>query len=91
MGVHHTFAMLFLDTNTKAKRRIKFGNTYGRELNIYNGIGQGDPKSLFMALLYITVQFRLLDAEHPEVAKGAVVDDRNLRCNPERFNPGLSW
>jgi hypothetical protein len=75
MGVHRNFANLFLDINTNAKRRIKIGNTFGRELNTYNGIGQGDPKSLFVALLYITVQFPLLHSEHPEIAKGAVVDD----------------
>ena len=79
MGIHRNFTNLFLDINTKGRRRIKIGNTYGRKLNIYNGIGQGDPKSLFAALLYITVQFRMLDAEHPNIAKGAVVDDRNLR------------
>ena len=89
MGVHHDFATLFLDINTNAKRRIKIGNTYGRELNTYNGIGQGDPKSLFVALLYITVQFRLLDDEHPEITKGAVVDDRNLRGKPETMESAL--
>ena len=54
-----------------------------------DGIGQGDPKSLFVALLYITVQFRLLDKEHPEVDKGAVVDDRNLRGKPEQMTRAL--
>jgi hypothetical protein len=89
MGVHKMFADLFLDINTGARRRVKIGNTYGRELNIYNGIGQGDPKSLFTALLYITVQFRMLDEEHPGVNKGAVVDDRNLRSGPQQMEKAL--
>ena len=89
MGIHRTFADLFLDINTGARRRIKIGNTYGRGLSTYNGIGQGDPKSLFVALAYITIQFRMLDDKHPSVNKGAVVDDRNLRCHPEQMQGAL--
>ena len=34
MGVHKAFADLFLDINTSARRRIKLGSAYGRELEI---------------------------------------------------------
>ena len=41
-------------------------------------LGQGDPVTLPVALLYVTVQFRMLDDRCAGLGKGAVVDDRNL-------------
>ena len=36
-----------------------------------------------LALLYVTVQFRLLDEQCPDLGKSAVVDDRSLRWKSE--------
>ena len=60
-------------------RVTKIGQSLGVPEQPFNGVGQGDPLSLLPALLLVSMQFTMLDKLHPTVAKGAVVDDRNLR------------
>ena len=59
------------------------GGVYSRPFNTFNALGQGDPLTLMVALLLVSVQFRLLDAECPELTKSAVVDDRTVRAARE--------
>jgi hypothetical protein len=84
MGVHPQFVDLFLDLSTKAVRRVKISGVYSESFTTFNALGQGDPVTLMLALLYVTVQFRLLDEQCPDLGKSAVVDDRSLRgkCEP---------
>ena len=84
MGVHPQFVDLFLDLNTRAVRRVKINGIYSEGFTTFNALGQGDPVTLMLALLYVTVQFRLLDEQCPDLGKSAVVDDRSLRgeCKP---------
>ena len=79
MGVYCNLVRLSLDLNLNAVRRIKIGTAYGKPLHTFNALGQGDPLTLIVALLYVTVQFNSLDVISPSVAKSAVVDDRNIR------------
>ena len=81
MGLHKNLVRLFLDLNVKAVRRIKIGNTLGKPFSTFNALGQGDPLTLIVALLYVSVQFVALDKICPGLAKSAVVDDRNIRGN----------
>ena len=46
-----------------------------------NGMGQGDTASILAARPFISVQFKLWDAYHPNVKKGSCVDDCNIRGN----------
>lgn len=83
IGVHQQFVDLFLDLNTKAIRRARISGVYSEGLTTFNALGQGDSVTLMLALLYVTVQFRLLDEQCPDLGKSAVVDDRSLRGKSE--------
>ena len=74
---------LFLDLTTQAERRIKIGQTYGESFGTFNALGQGDPFTLIVALVYVSVQFRVLEDRFPGISMDAVVDDRNLRGRRE--------
>jgi hypothetical protein len=39
MGVHHHLVSLFIDLNTKARRRKKIGDTFGPEFTPFNALG----------------------------------------------------
>ena len=79
MGLHQNLVRLFLDLNINAVRRVKIGNALGNPFRTFNALGQGDPLTLIVALLYVSVQFVALDHICPLLAKSAVVDDRNIR------------
>ena len=79
MGLHPSLTNLFLDLNTQTVRRVKIGGVYGEPFSTYNALGQGDPLTLVVALLYVSVQFKALDKVCPSLNKSAVVDDRNVR------------
>ena len=55
MGIHQQFVDLFLDLNTKAIRRVKISGVYSEGFTTFNALGQGDPVTLMLALLYVTV------------------------------------
>ena len=60
-------------------RVIKKGKALSEPFQAYNGFGQGDVLSLLPALLLVSWQFKVIDATHPLVGKGAYVDDRYYR------------
>ena len=83
MGIHSNLVRLFLDLNVNAVRRVKIGNALGKPFQTFNALGQGDPLTLVVALLYVSVQFVALDQICPKLRKSVVVDDRNLRGEGE--------
>jgi hypothetical protein len=89
MGIHSELVGLFLDLNLNAVRRVKIGNALGKPFKTYNALGQGDPLTLVVALLYVSVQFTALDQICPRMKKSAVVDDRNIRGTKEDIL--LAW
>ena len=42
-------------------------------------MGQGDPLSLLVAILVVAAQVNMINHFYPNIAVGAVVDDRNIR------------
>ena len=48
-----------------------------------NGLGQGDPFSVLIALLYVGVQMVALHLQCPRVQSIAVIDDRTIRGHQE--------
>ena len=89
MGIHSELVGLFLDLNLNAVRRVKIGNALGKPFTTYNALGQGDPLTLVVALLHVSVQFIALDQICPRMKKSAVVDDRNIRGTKEDIL--LAW
>ena len=85
MGLHSELVGLFLDLNLNAQRRVKIGNAFGKPFKTFNALGQGDPLTLMVALLYVSVQFTALDQGCPSLKKSAVVDDRNIRGEREHI------
>ena len=63
----------------KLQRTIKIGHTLGARFRLYNGLGQGDPLSLFPAILLVHWQFSMVRRLVPDVSLGAAIDDRNVR------------
>ena len=90
MGIHPALISLFLDLNLNAVRRIKIGTALGAPFSTFNALGQGDPLTLIVALLYVTVQFNALDKVCPSLRKSAVVDDRNVHGKKRRHPHGLA-
>ena len=60
---------------------MKKGKALSEPFQAYNGFGQGDVMSLLPALLLVSWQFKVIDVTHPQVGKGAYVDDRYYRCS----------
>ena len=79
MGIHEALVRLFLDLNANAVRRVKIGTVLGKPFGTFNALGHGDPLTLVVALLYVSVQFTALDTICPSLTRSAVVDDRNIR------------
>ena len=69
MGVHPQFVDPFLDLNTRAIRSVKISGVYSDSFTTFNALGQGDPVTLMLPLLYVTVQSRLLDEQCPDLGK----------------------
>ena len=60
-------------------RTIRQAGVLGEPFHAHNGLGQGDVMSLIPAFLLVSWQFKMLDSRHPQVQKGAYIDDRNFR------------
>ena len=60
-------------------RTMKSGNSLSEPFQTANGFGQGDVLSLIPALVFVSWQFKVIEARHPTVTKGAYIDDRNFR------------
>ena len=89
MGLDDQFVDLFLNLNTRAEKRVKIGTVLSEPFGTFNALGQGDPVTLMVALLYVSVQFRMLEDRCGDVAKSAMVDDRNLTGKSIVIEPAL--
>ena len=85
MGIEPAFVQLFLNLNTNGIRRIRMGGLYSKPFTTFNALGQGDPFTLIVALLFVSIQFNALDEACPMVMKSAVVDDRTIRAPKEQI------
>jgi hypothetical protein len=79
VGVPHTVAELTRHLATNLRRSIKRGRHRGKPIRSNRGAAQGDSLSILSALIITTIQFRCIEAEHPNVRMGSVIDDRNFR------------
>ena len=78
-GFPEDIAMQQTHLAANIRRYLKAGGHYNAVLTDCNGVPQGCSLSLLVANLYVTVQFRMLQATIPDIRMGAVIDDRNLR------------
>ena len=79
LGFRQTMLKPVHDLNTRLRRRIRIGRHLGDPFTAELGACQGDTASLLTAHALATALVRILDHHHPNVRKGAAVDDRNLR------------
>jgi ribonuclease HI len=64
---------------TNIKRRFRIGAHLGSPFTSNRGAGQGDTISTIGALAITSVQFFLVQSQHPRVKTGSIIDDRNFR------------
>ena len=81
VGIHPDFVALLIDINKNMVRHIKIGGRYGDPQGQANGLGQGDPSSVLIALIYVGLQMRAV-AKRFAVTLTAVLDDRTARGRP---------
>jgi len=72
-------AALTHELYTNLIRRIKRVKSLSAEFSVANGYGQGEVMTLVPALLLVSMQFYVVEAQLPKVRKGASMDDRNYR------------
>ena len=77
-GMPSTLAAQTLHLYTNMQRVMESCKAVGTQLTAYSGFGEGDVLSLFPALLLRSWQFKMLDSTHPDVTKGAYIDDQNF-------------
>ena len=65
------------------QRSTKIGIAYGNPFTSFNGMGQGDIATLFLALAVVSGQFYMINLYYPSVRMGACIDDRNYRGSYE--------
>ena len=74
---------LIITLNQGVVRRFKVHGRYGEQVIQHNGLGQGDPFSVLIALLYVGVQMVAMHLQNPNVQSTAVINDRTIRGKPE--------
>lgn len=78
MGMPKTLGGMLRDLYHKLIRHTKIAGTYGHEIAPTTGMGQGCSTSLLAANATVNIEYYMLDAVAPEVAKEAFIDDRTL-------------
>ena len=68
---------------TNLIRYIKIGDRSGEPHGLHNGLGQGDPFSVIIAIIVVGLEQRVVAGLHPDIRQTAVIDDMTLRGPPE--------
>ena len=59
-GIHSDFVRLFVHLNTNSQRFVKIADTFSAPIRPFNALGRGDPWVLIAAILYVSLQFRMI-------------------------------
>ena len=78
MGIPADLTFLFKDLYNNIQRRFRIGQHNGSVIQHNRGGGQGDSLWLLDAIIITSIQFKMIEAEYPNVKLGSVVDDRNF-------------
>ena len=79
MGIPADLTFLFKDLYNNIQRRFRIGQHNGSIIQHNRGGGRGDSLWLLDAIIITSIQFKMIEAEFPNVRLGSVVDDRSFR------------
>ena len=60
-GMPHQLAEAWSNLQNNTTRIIKFANTFGQPFAATSGVGQGDPLSLVLAIVFVSWQLLMVD------------------------------
>ena len=82
LGFPLHFVALIIDLLLDLRRYIKIGDRFGEPEGQRDGMGQGDPFSVVVALIFVGLEQRVISRLYPCIKQTAVMDDRALRGPP---------
>lgn len=82
VGFNPNLVELLVGHGRSLCRYFKVHGPYGRPIGQHKGLGQGDPFSVLVAMVYVGAQMRTVELQCPLVAATSVIDDRAIRGPP---------